>query len=216
MKLVPAKTPELVKTIFPNFVWNISTEEKALYLTFDDGPTPEVTEWVLKQLKQYNAKATFFCIGKNIDKHPTIFEDVLKDGHTIGNHTYNHLKGWKTNTKNYLKDIDKAQDVIDSLVKNQKDETHNLFRPPYGKFKSKQSSAIQKLNYKIILWDVLSYDWDTTVSEEGCLSNVMSSAKKGSVIVFHDSIKAKRNLMYALPRVLKYYSEKEYTFKAIT
>lgn len=213
MKLLPAKTPELVKSIFPNFIWNIDTTEKELYLTFDDGPTPEVTDWVLEQLTLYNAKATFFCIGSNIEKNPGIFKRIIESGNAIGNHTKNHLKGWKTSSKEYLEDVKNAQKAIEVRLANP--STGRLFRPPYGKLKSKQSKALQKLGYKIVLWDVLSFDWDATVNEETCLNSVLSSAKEGSIIVFHDSKKAQRNLMYALPKVLDYYSNKGFTFKAI-
>jgi len=232
MKIIPAKTPGFVKTLFPNFIWNIDTHNKELYLTFDDGPTPEITDWVLSTLKNYNAKATFFCIGNNIEKHPEIFQHIIEEGHSIGNHTYNHLKGWKHKTTNYVEDVLKTQDLINSKlenlkfktqnpksqipeIKNRKSKIVNLFRPPYGKFKSKQSKQIQELGYKIILWDVLSYDWDKSVSEETCLKNVTSASKEGSIIVFHDSVKASRNLKYVLPKVLEYYSEKGYVFKSL-
>jgi peptidoglycan/xylan/chitin deacetylase (PgdA/CDA1 family) len=227
MQIIPAKTPGFVKTLFPNFVWNINTHEKELYLTFDDGPTPKITDWVLSTLKAYNAKATFFCIGNNIEKHPDIFQRILDEGHSIGNHTFNHLKGWEQKTKVYLDDTDKTQKLINSKTQNQlsnsslnrsikfENENLKLFRPPYGKFKTKQSKALQNLGYKIILWDVLSYDWDSDVSVENCLKNVTSAAKEGSIIVFHDSLKASKNLTYVLPKVLKYYAEKGFQFKGI-
>ena len=218
MQIIPAKTPGFVKTLFPNFIWNIDTENKELYLTFDDGPTPEITHWVLDTLKKYNAKATFFCIGNNVEKYPKFFQHIIVEGHAVGNHTYNHLKGWKHKTKDYIKDIIRTQNLIESQTlnsKSQNSENLNLFRPPYGKFKTKQSKQLQELGYKIILWDVLSYDWDRSVSEETCLKNVTSAAKEGSIIVFHDSVKASRNLKYVLPKVLDYYSEKGFEFKAI-
>ncbi len=218
MQIIPAKTPGFVKTLFPNFIWNIDTENKELYLTFDDGPTPEITHWVLDTLKKYNAKATFFCIGNNVEKYPKIFQHIIVEGHAVGNHTYNHLKGWKHKTKDYIKDIIRTQNLIESQTlnsKSQNSENLNLFRPPYGKFKTKQSKQLQELGYKIILWDVLSYDWDRSVSEETCLKNVTSAAKEGSIIVFHDSVKASRNLKYVLPKVLDYYGKKGYEFKAI-
>ncbi len=211
MKIIPAKTPGLVKTLFPSYVWNIDTKAKELYLTFDDGPTPEITEWVLDMLNRYNAKATFFCIGNNIEKHPEIFESILKKEHAIGNHTYNHLKGWKHKTKAYINDVI----LTDELIKSKNSESENLFRPPYGKFKTKQSKQIQELGYKVVMWDILSYDWDKSVSEETCLKNIISAAKEGSIVVFHDSVKASRNLKYALPKVLDYYSEKGYAFKSL-
>jgi len=222
MKIIPAKTPGFVKTLFPNFVWNINTSNKELYLTFDDGPTPDITDWVLHTLKQYNAKATFFCIGKNIESNPDIFQNILRDNHSVGNHTYDHLKGWKTKTKVYIGNTELTDSVISFQVQNSKVpynpdlNTVKLFRPPYGKFKNKQSKKLQNLGYKIVLWDVLSYDWDNRVSEAVCLKNVISTAKEGSIIVFHDSVKASRNLQYALPKVLDYYSEKGYVFKALS
>lgn len=209
MKLIPAKTPEFVKSLFPNFTWNINTQKQELYLTFDDGPTPEITPWVLEQLKQYDAKATFFCIGCNIEKYPEIFEMIINQGHSVGNHTYNHLKGWKHNTKDYLVDVKNTQDIIAS-------KTDSLFfRPPYGKFKTKQAKQLQKLGYKVIMWDVLSFDWSNKVSKEDCFDNIINATQKGSIIVMHDSVKAEQNLKYALPKVLEYYNEKGFKFKSI-
>jgi peptidoglycan/xylan/chitin deacetylase (PgdA/CDA1 family) len=207
MQIIPVKTPDFVKALFPNFTWNINTKNKELYLTFDDGPTPEITNWVLSTLKDFNAKATFFCIGNNIEKHPDIYNNILSQGHSIGNHTYNHLKGWKHKTRHYTEDVKRTQLLINSNVK--------LFRPPYGKLKPRQSLQIQELGYKIILWDVLSFDWDKAVSKEKCLKNVTSAANEGSIIVFHDSIKASQNLKYTLPKVLEYYSKKGYCFKSL-
>lgn len=220
MQIIPAKTPGFVKTLFPNFVWNINTDRKELYLTFDDGPTPEITKWVLQTLDDFKAKATFFCIGNNIEKYPDIFQHIINEGHTVGNHTYNHLKGWKHKTKDYVKDILNTEDLIRVQTENlnlEKEDSPlvNIFRPPYGKFKNNQSKALLELGYKIILWDVLSYDWDKSVSETTCFNNVTSATKEGSIIVFHDSVKASRNLKYALPRVLKYYSEKGFVFKCL-
>lgn len=212
MQIIPAKTPGFVKSLFPNFIWNINTNKKEIYLTFDDGPTPKITDWVLSTLKDYNAKATFFCIGNNIDKHPQIFQNIIEDGHSIGNHTYNHLKGWKHKTKEYLEDIEQTKTIIDSITEKQKSSNKNLFRPPYGKIKAKQSKQIQALGYDIIMWDVLSFDWDNSVAEKTCLDNVIRKAKEGSIIVFHDSIKASRNLKYTLPKVLDYYSKLGYSF----
>ena len=212
MQIIPAKTPGFVKTLFPNFVWNIDTPNKELYLTFDDGPTPEITDWVLSTLEQYDAKGTFFCIGNNIEKHPEIFQRVIDHGHSVGNHTYNHLKGWKHQTEDYINDVLKTE----SLIKNYKlNNKQKLFRPPYGKFKTKQSKKILELGYKVIMWEVISYDWDKSLTEENCFRNVTSAAKNGSVIIFHDSVKASKNLKYALPKVLEYYSEKGFEFKRI-
>ncbi len=207
----PAKTPKLVRSLFPNFTWRIDTTENELYLTFDDGPTPNITPWVLEQLKGYNAKATFFCIGNNIEKYPEIFNAILEDGHAIGNHTYNHVNGWKTSTSEYLKDVAKCQNKVGKITS----ETQTLFRPPYGKLKNEQSKKLVQEYFNIIMWDVLSYDWDQSVSEEKCLKNVIKSATNGSIIVFHDSVKAAKNLKAVLPEVLEYFSENEFEFKAL-
>ncbi|RBP34390.1 peptidoglycan/xylan/chitin deacetylase (PgdA/CDA1 family) [Oceanihabitans sediminis] len=215
MNLTPVKTPLVVKKIFPNYIWDIKTNAKEIYLTFDDGPTPEITKWTLETLKQYNAKATFFCIGNNIEKHPKIFYDILKEGHSIGNHTHNHIKGWKTSAEDYLANVKKAQEVIDTATGKEKLEEVKLFRPPYGQISPKQGSELLKIGYKVIMWDVLSIDWDASVSKERCLNNVISKADSGSVVVFHDSVKASKNLQYALPRTLAFFSKKGYTFKAL-
>nr|WP_321230582.1 polysaccharide deacetylase family protein [uncultured Psychroserpens sp.] len=215
MKIAPVKTPIVAKKMFPNYVWDIATNNKELYLTFDDGPTPQITNWTLDTLKQYNAKATFFCIGNNVEKHPDIFENIIRDGHTIGNHTQNHIKGWRTKTKGYIENINQAQVIIDSKIATHQSPISNLFRPPYGQITPKQGKKLIALGYKIIMWDVLSFDWEQDISEEKCLENVISKSKAGSIIVFHDSVKASRNMMYTLPKVLKTFSEKGYVFKAI-
>ncbi len=215
MPITPIKTPEVIKAFFPNYIWNIDTTENVMYLTFDDGPTPEVTDWVLHLLAQYNAKATFFCIGDNVQKYPEIFQRVIVAGHSIGNHTQNHLKGWKTKTKMYLDDVLKAQDTISKQYQNTQYEIQYLFRPPYGKIKPKQGKSILEKGYQIVMWDVLSFDWDKNVSQINCLNNVISKATKGSIVVFHDSAKASNNMKYALPKVLEHFSEKGYTFKAL-
>ncbi|WCO02023.1 polysaccharide deacetylase family protein [Psychroserpens ponticola] len=211
MKITPVKTPLVAKKMFPNYVWDIPTNTKELYLTFDDGPTPKVTNWTLDILKQYNAKATFFCIGANIEKHPEIFQNIIKAGHTIGNHTQHHVKGWKTKTKTYISEVLQAEKQIEL----QRSERSHLFRPPYGQIKPKQGKKLIALNYKVIMWDVLSFDWQKETSREECLNNVISKSKKGSIIVFHDSIKASKNMMYALPKVLEYFSEAGFNFKSL-
>lgn len=215
MPLTPVKTPMLVKRMFPNYIWNIPTTSKTIYLTFDDGPTPEITNWTLDILKQYNAKATFFCIGNNIEKHPGIFQNIITDGHAIGNHTHNHVKGWKTKTKSYLKNISEAQNTINNQIQNSEFRIQNLFRPPYGQIKPKQGKQLINLGYKVIMWDVLSLDWDATVSPKNCLNNVILKTTNGSIIVFHDSVKASKNMQYALPKVLEYFSKKGYSFKSL-
>jgi len=205
MNLTPVKTPLVVKKMFPNFIWDIPTTNKEIYLTFDDGPTPEITNWTLDILKQYEAKATFFCIGNNVEKYPSVFKNIIDAGHSIGNHTQNHVKGWKTSLEDYLKDISHAQKIISS----------KLFRPPYGQITLKQGNALIALGYKVVMWNVLSIDWDMFVSRKTCLKNVISKAESGSIVVFHDSVKASKNMQYALPKVLEYFSEKGYSFKAL-
>jgi len=210
MKQYFPKTPSLIKLIFKNWIWSFSSKEKVLYLTFDDGPTPVVTNWTLKQLDTYNAKATFFCIGKNIAENPTIFQEIVAQNHTIGNHTNNHLNGLKTETSTYINNTEAFENSFDFNNGNSK-----LFRPPYGKIKFKQAKKIRKKGYKIIMWDVLSADFDTSITPQECLNNVIENAKSGSIIVFHDSLKAQEKLEFVLPKVLGYYSEKGYSFKSI-
>jgi peptidoglycan/xylan/chitin deacetylase (PgdA/CDA1 family) len=196
---------------FPRYVWEIPNSEKKVFLTFDDGPTPEITEWTLSQLKQYNAKATFFCIGNNIEQHPQLFHKVTAAGHAIGNHTFDHLKGWKTATENYLQNIKQCDNSIRKLhVENCK-----LFRPPYGRIKKSQAKPLLEAGYKIIMWDILSADFDQAISPEKCLENVLSNVRSGSIIVFHDSVKAFRNLEYALPKTLAFLKEKGFVCELI-
>lgn len=208
MHFTPVTVPKVVKKMFPNYIWNIDSQEKTLYLTFDDGPTPEITDWVLECLKDYNAKATFFCIGKNIEQHRDVFQNIINNGHTIGNHTFNHLKGWKTTVNSYLTDVIQAQDLINI-------QTQKLFRPPYGRMKPKQGKLLIDKGFQIVMWSVLSVDWDINVSENQCYKNVVANANSGDIIVFHDSLKASRNLQYALPKVLEYYSNLGFKFKSI-
>jgi peptidoglycan/xylan/chitin deacetylase (PgdA/CDA1 family) len=192
---------------FNNWVWSFSSKEKILYLTFDDGPTPEITNWTLNTLEEHNAKATFFCIGKNIAKYPTIYQKIKANNHSVGNHTNNHLNGYKTTTTEYLKNI--------VLSEKSAGEKPNLFRPPYGKIKLSQAEQIRKKGYKIIMWDVLSADFDTTITPEECLRNVIKNVKNGSIIVFHDSVKAEDKLKFVLPKILEFYKAKGYRFNAI-
>lgn len=197
-------TPKCVQSLFPGFTWKMPSSTPQLFLTFDDGPIPDVTPWVLETLREYQAKATFFCVGDNVRKYPEIFDAVLEDGHTVGNHTFNHLSGWKTENPDYYANIQHCSSWVDSA----------LFRPPYGKIKPSQMLTLQK-KYQIVLWDVLSGDFDTELTPEECLQNVIQHATTGSIIVFHDSLKAERNLRYALPLVLAYFSDRGFTFNAI-
>lgn len=205
MKFTPVKTPEVAKRLFPKYIWDIKTNEKILYLSFDDGPTPGITEFVLDTLNEFNAKATFFCIGNNVEKHPEIYNRILKEGHAVGNHTHHHLNAWKHSAKVYMEDVARASERIDS----------KLFRPPYGKLKLAHSKQLASLNFKIVMWDVLSFDWESEISPETCLANVISKATKGSIVVFHDSMKAERNLKHALPKVLNYFSAIGFSFEKI-
>lgn len=204
------KTNRFIKKIFSNYVWDIPNTENKIYLTFDDGPTPEITQWVLQELEKYNAKATFFCIGNNIKKHPEIFEKVIANGHSIGNHTFNHLNGWKTPTEDYLENAKLCKSAPESF------RDCNLFRPPYGKIKTAQSKRLRQLGYKIIMWDVLSADYDATISKEKCFENATKNVQSGSIIVFHDSVKAFPHLEYTLPKALKYYKEKGFIFEKLS
>ena len=206
------KTNRLIKKVFSNLVWDMPNTDNKIYLTFDDGPIPEVTEWVLDILKQEKIKATFFCIGDNIQKHPNIYNRILTEGHQTGNHTFNHLNGWKTNTVDYIANFKLCE--IEHLKQNTKH--FFLFRPPYGKIKLSQTKLIKQLGYKIIMWDVLSYDFDTTLSPEKCLENVISNTTQGSIIVFHDSVKAEKNLKYALPKAIQVLKDKGFVFDVIS
>ncbi|UGS21409.1 polysaccharide deacetylase family protein [Flavobacterium cyclinae] len=205
------KTNKVIKKIFNNLVWDIPNSENKIYLTFDDGPIPSVTEWVLDVLKSENIKATFFCIGDNIKKYPEIYKRILTEGHQIGNHTFNHLNGWKTKTNYYIENFKLCETEHSKL-----NPKHSfLFRPPYGKIKPSQSKEIRQLGYKIIMWDVLSYDFDQNISEEECLKNVISNTSQGSIIVFHDSLKAEKNLKYGLPKAIQILKNKGFTFDVI-
>jgi peptidoglycan/xylan/chitin deacetylase (PgdA/CDA1 family) len=220
MNFTPVTVSKVVKKMFPNFIWNIGSQEKTLYLTFDDGPTPEITEWVLACLNKHQAKATFFCIGENIEQHPEIFQNIVINGHAIGNHTFSHLKGWKTKTKDYVENTRLCDRILKiqiqkSEIANQKSSIINLFRPPYGRMKPKQAKLLIDDGFQIVMWSILSVDWDKNVAETQCYNNVINNAISGDIVVFHDSIKASKNLQYALPRVLEYYNNLGYKFKRI-
>ncbi len=206
------KTNKWIKKIFNNLVWDIPNSDKRIYLTFDDGPIPNVTEWVLEILKSEDIKATFFCIGDNIQKHSEVYKRILAEGHQTGNHTFNHLNGWNTETNRYIDNFKLCETEILKLNA----EHSFLFRPPYGKIKPSQSKAIRQLGYKIIMWDVLSYDFDSNISAEKCLENVISNTEQGSIIVFHDSVKAEKNLKYALPKAIQVLKDKGFIFDVIS
>lgn len=205
------KAPWWLKKLYPSFVWKIPTKEKVLYLSFDDGPHETATPYVLDELKKYGAKATFFCIGKNVVSLPALYKRILDEGHKTGNHTYNHLNGWKTDDTTYINNVIQAAALIKS----------NLFRPPYGRIKKFQRKLLMRKEgttqplFKIIMWDVLSGDFDVKLSPQKCLGNVLKNAEPGSIIVFHDSTKAWSRMSYALPEVLEQLSKKGYVFKAL-
>jgi peptidoglycan-N-acetylglucosamine deacetylase len=198
------RIPGILKKAFPEITWEVSSEKPALYLTFDDGPTAGVTPEVLSVLARFRASATFFCIGRNVERHPDIYQQVLAAGHVTGNHTYSHLKGWFTPDREYYLDISLAAQFIRS----------GLYRPAYGMITPRQLRYLKKM-YKIVLWDIMSYDFAYDTSPDQCLKQVIRHARPGSVIVFHDSAKASEKVLFALPRLLEYYSEKGYSFEAI-
>lgn len=197
----PIKIPALVRALYPGLTWHKDRNKKELYLTFDDGPSPEITEEVLTVLEKFQVKACFFLIGDKIRKFPEVYTLLKNSPHQIGNHTYNHLNGWKTKTSIYLENIAQCDHLIHS----------KLFRPPYGKIKRSQINKIR--DKEIIMWDVLSGDFDTKLSGKDCLNNLISKTENGSIIVMHDSEKAKERLLYALPRFLEWAIGEGYSFK---
>lgn len=208
------RTPSFLPYLYPSLIWRMPAHEKALYLTFDDGPVPGPTEFVLETLKKFDCIATFFCIGENIRKHPEVFRKILELGHTVGNHTFNHLNGWKTSADNYCQNIRQCKDEIESQFNMASDYPNcSLFRPPYGRITRHQIKSVT--DYKIIMWDVLSIDYSKNISPEKCLRNTIAATRSGSIIVFHDSYKAEKNLTFALPRFIEHYLNEGFTFKEI-
>jgi len=188
-----------------NLVWRKkSSSSKVVYLTFDDGPTPEVTRLVLNLLDEYGIKATFFCVGENVEKYPDIYNDILARGHKTGNHTFNHLKGFITKTDEYVENVHKAGEYIES----------KLFRPPHGQMKSKQRKQLQN-DYKIIMWDIITHDYNRLVQPERVFKNVKKHVRNGSIIVFHDSIKAKNNMLTALPLTVEYLNSQGFKYEIL-
>lgn len=185
------KPPKFIRRLMPDLVWEIEDPE-GVYLTFDDGPTPGVTEWILETLKKHNAKATFFVLGKNAEMYPDLYQRIISEGHKVGNHTYSHQKGWSMSLERYIEDVDFAGDIIRS----------ELFRPPYARVTLSQLRAIAQ-RYRIVMWDIISRDYNRALPKEKCLKNVTDHICAGSIVVFHDSEKAFKNMSYALPRTLK-------------
>ncbi len=209
------RTPFFLPLLYPSLVWRVPTTEKELYLTFDDGPVSGPTEFVLETLANFNAKATFFCVGENIQKYPLVFKKMIQDGHAIGNHTFNHLNGWRTDTNTYIKNTKQCNEVITehSSVGETTSQSVPMFRPPFGRITRHQISAMH--NFRIIMWDVLSVDYNSRLSVEKCLKNTVQATRRGSIIVFHDSFKAERNLTYTLPRFVEHFSSLGFVFKAL-
>lgn len=204
------KTPSLLQWLFPKYIWKMPTDSKIIYLTFDDGPTPKITEWTLNILKDFQAIATFFCEGKNLLENPSIVNKAIKEGHSMGNHTYSHLNGWKTSTSDYIHDIEKARKII--VEKTKGTASGLLFRPPYGKIKPIQANALIKKGYKIVMLDVVSGDFDQNLDPEKSLQKVLKHTKSGSIVVFHDSKKAFKTLKHVLPKALEYWKIKGFEF----
>lgn len=199
------KTPYIIPYLFKDFIWKVHTPQKEVFLTFDDGPTEGVTDQVLDLLKVYHAKATFFCVGEQIEKNPQLFKRIVKEGHTIGNHTYSHLHGWYTPPNLYLEEIEKTSQLIEKLVGFRP----VYFRPPYGKLSPSTKNKILK-NYQIIMWDILSGDFDKNMSVEDCITNVLSTYQKGSIIVLHDSQKSGKKLLQILPDLLAFFHNNQF------
>lgn len=207
------KTNAFIRWLFPKYIWN-KPKKNAVYLTFDDGPHPVYTPWVLEQLKIHNAKATFFCIGDNICNYPAVFAQIVREGHRIGNHTQHHLNGWNTPTENYLVDALQCENTLKNHI-NKKDFEKKLFRPPYGKIKGKQAQKLQQHGYEIVMWDIISGDFDSTISKEKCSNNVLKNLQDGSIVVFHDSEKAATNMQYALLKTLAYCKNKSLQLQSL-
>ena len=217
------KTLKAARRLFPAALWKIRTREKVLYLTFDDGPIEDVTPQVLDELKKYDARATFFCIGKNIEANTGIYYRMAEEGHTIGNHTHDHPNGWYTANDVYIENVAKCAATMESVMAKIPMATNTndvaiaetvFFRPPYGKISPSQYNHLKK-SYKIVMWDVLTFDFDLKVTKEQVLDNVLKNAAPGSIIVFHDSLKAKEKVLYALPKVLEHYSQLGYRFEVL-
>jgi peptidoglycan/xylan/chitin deacetylase (PgdA/CDA1 family) len=208
----PVRTPAFIQKILPGLHFSVPGKDKVLYLTFDDGPLPHLCPWILECLMQYDAKACFFLVGENAAANPDLVNRILEEGHSIGNHTQNHLNGFKTLSSNYLSNVKACQEI---LQPNLKTDEAPMFRPPYGKIRPAQIRNLRSEGYEIVMWDVLSRDYDASQTAEQLYQNVVENVKPGSILVFHDNIKAERNLRIALPRILKNLGDQGYRFEAI-
>ena len=212
MTLIPHRPPALLKLIFPTLLWRMQEHEHSIYLTLDDGPVPGPTEFVLDTLKKFQVNATFFCIGENIQKHPSVYQEIVAAGHSIGNHTFNHLKGWATPGEKYVENV-KQCDAMLSSTSQHVSQSHTLFRPPYGRITYQQIKLLHQ--YRIVMWDVLSLDYRQTGSVDKLLSGTIKATRPGSIVVFHDSLKAEKKLRFMLPRFLEHFSNLGFQFKSL-
>lgn len=203
MKRLYREPPVWIRKLFPGLIWTIPNDNNEIYLTFDDGPDPEVTPWVLDLLAKYDAKATFFCLGRNVERYPEIFKRILCEGHAVGNHSYSHLDGWRTGKKRYVRDIERAAKLIQS----------SLFRPPYGRIRPLQIKALKE-KYQIVMWDFMSGDFVKRETKGNCLKNIEKFCRSGSIVVFHDTASAQRHLTSVLPHVIDGFVKKDYIFIA--
>jgi len=211
MKFYWIKSPKWIRYIFPNYQWHYKSSSKVIYLTFDDGPMLNSTDFILDCLRKYNAKATFFCIGENVEKHPELTQKIITEKHSIGNHTQHHLNGWKTDTKTYFNNCL----WVEETLKPYTNSDFKLFRPPYGKCTRKQRNLLLEKGYKLIMWSVLSADFDNSVSNEQCLKNIIKNTSNGSIVILHDSDKFIEKVKYVLPKVLEHFSRLGYEFKNV-
>jgi peptidoglycan/xylan/chitin deacetylase (PgdA/CDA1 family) len=206
------RNPFFLPWLYPGLTWRVPGNEKVVYLTFDDGPVPGPTEFVLEELTRVKAKGAFFCIGDNVRKHPAIFQRILREGHAVGNHTFHHVSGWKASVSDYLANVDLCTRAMSDYSGGMQGESR-LFRPPYGRITGKQITALK--DYRIIMWDVLTNDYAKNLSPEACLRGTLAATRAGSVVVFHDSLKAEKNMSFVLPRFLDHFAAQGYSFNAL-
>lgn len=197
--------PDIVRLLYPTVLWRKDKDKKVIYLTFDDGPTEGITHWILKTLDEFGVKATFFCIGNNAEKHPEIVDEIRQNGHSVGIHGYSHVRGLYKKQEEYLNDIKKSESIIKSKI----------FRPSHGRVYPSQVKKLNELGYKVVLWDVITRDYDTNLKEEEVLKIAKKYTRNGSIVVFHDSLKAEKNMKYAFPLAVKYWIENGYTFETL-
>ncbi|MBE17098.1 MAG: polysaccharide deacetylase family protein [Cytophagaceae bacterium] len=216
----PARVPSFIKWWYPSwFIWDKPSSQKQVYLTFDDGPIPEVTPWVLDVLAQHQIKASFFCIGENVAKHPALYRRIIAEGHSVGNHSMHHLNGYKTSNEAYLDNIFQAEATMQKHSHRKPLDNHNLqfplFRPPYGVIRKSQARALKKRGFTIVMYRVIGYDWEAKVRPQQCLDKILNTTRSGDLIVLHDSIKAAQNMKYTLARLIPHFKEQGYSFATL-